>query len=295
MARTKALIVAGVVLSGCAAPSDDGAADPRSVAVYDVARDEFGKGDLRQALAKVNEALSLDGANADAAYLGGIIHLAFCAKDEASSDCRFDEAEKFMRVALDAKGEMRDARNVLGVVLVHQKRFDEAIEVLKPLTEDILYGSPEKSWGNLGWAYLEKGSVNDAVDALRRSVAAQPYFCVGNYRLGLAYEQKKEFQAAREALTRALETDRPGCKTLQEALDARARVAMRLGLVDQARADYESCAEVSKSNTVGTRCLAELQARGKAKPPEPSAPEPQPAPPEGGVPGPAPSTKPPTP
>lgn len=291
MARFRALIAAGFVVSGCAAQSDDGAADPRSVAVYDVARDEFGKGDLRQALAKVNESLSLDGANADAAYLGGIIHLAFCAKDEASSDCRFDEAEKFMRIALDAKGEMRDARNVLGVVLVHQKRYDEAIQVLKPLTEDILYGSPEKSWGNLGWAYLEKGSVDDAVDALRRSVAAQPYFCVGNYRLGLAYEKKKELQAAREALTRALETDRPGCKNLQEALDARARVAMRLGLADEARADYERCTEVSKSNPVGTRCAAELQALGKAKPPEPP-PTPPPVPPADAPPGPAPAPKP---
>ena len=33
---------------------------------------------------------------------------------------------------------MRDARNVLGVILVHEKKYDEAIGVLRPLTEDML-------------------------------------------------------------------------------------------------------------------------------------------------------------
>jgi Tfp pilus assembly protein PilF len=229
--------------------------DARSIAEYDLARDAFQRSRLREALAHVEEALSLDEDNAEAAYLGALILLGFCAGDAHSSDCRFDSAEKMARRALEANPEMRDAKNVLGVILVHQRRYDEAIAVLK----DILYASPEKSWGNLGWAYLLKGRNDEAIDALRRAVAAQPLFCVGQYRLGLAYEKRGELDLAREALTRAVETDQPECTRLQDAFDARARIAEKRGLVDDARADLERCREIDARTPVGQRCAAQLQ------------------------------------
>lgn len=234
------------------------ASEARSVAEYDLARDALQNGRLREALAHVEEALSLDEDNAEAAYLGAVILLGFCANDARSSDCRFDSAEKMARRALAANPQMRDAKNTLGVILVHQGRYDEAIAVLKPLTEDILYASPEKSWGNLGWAYLLKGSNDEAIDALRRAVAAQPLFCVGQYRLGLAYEKRGELDLAREAFTRAVETDQPECRRLQDAFDARARVAEKRGLVDEARADLERCREIAATTPVGQRCAAQL-------------------------------------
>ncbi|MDC0683219.1 tetratricopeptide repeat protein [Sorangium atrum] len=233
--------------------------DARSLAEYDLARDSFQRGRLREALAHVEEALSHDEDNAEASYLGALILLGFCAGDAHSSDCRFDSAEKMARRALEANPEMRDAKNALGVILVHQRRYDEAIAVLKPLTEDILYASPEKSWGNLGWAYLLKGRNDEAIDALRRAVAAQPLFCVGQYRLGLAYEKRGELDLAREALTKAVETDQPECTRLQDAFDARARIAEKRGLVDDARADLERCREIDATTPVGQRCAAQLQ------------------------------------
>ncbi|WP_437679448.1 tetratricopeptide repeat protein [Sorangium sp. So ce131] len=233
--------------------------ETRSLAEYDLARDAFQNGRLREALGHVEQALSLDDGNADAAYLGALVLLGFCANDVSSSDCRFESAEKMARRALEANPEMRDAKNVLGVILVHQRRYDEAIAVLKPLTEDILYASPEKSWGNLGWAYLLKGRNDEAIDALRRAVAAQPLFCVGQYRLGLAYEKRGELELAREAFTRAVETDQPECRRLQDAFDARARVAEKRGLLDEARADLERCREIAATTPVGQRCAAQLQ------------------------------------
>jgi len=232
--------------------------DAKARAEYDLGREAFEGGRLREALGHVQASLRIDETNPDAHYLGAVILLAFCAADETSSDCRFEEAERHLRAALDAAPDMRDAKNALGVILVHRKKYDEAVAVLKPLAEDILYGSPEQAWGNLGWAYLSRGSVDEAIDALRRSLAAQPMFCVGNYRLGLAYEKKGELELAREAFTKALETDKPQCQKLQEGFAARARVAAKLGQQDQAREDLERCRDVAPATVTGKRCVAEL-------------------------------------
>ena len=252
-------------LSGCFATASN-EPDPKSVAIYDVANDSFRKGQLREALSKVNEALDADRTNVDAAHLGALIHLAFCARDPQGSDCRFADAEKLAQRAVDNGPEFREAKNTLGVILIHEKKYDDAIGVLKPLAEDILYGSPQVSWGNLGWAYLEKGMLDEAIDALRRSVAAQPSFCVGNFRLGLAYEKKGQSKLGYDAFGRAVETERPGCKKIQEAWEGRGRIAKKLGLVEEARVAFSQCVELSKSSNIGVRCRGALQSLPHAAP-----------------------------
>lgn len=247
-----------LALGACAAASGKGD-EAQSLAAYDIARDDFQKGRLREALGHVDEALDHDSSNADAAYLGATIMIGFCAQDARSSDCRFDKAEKYARQAIDANPDMRDAKNMLGVILVHQRRFDEAIAVLQPLANDILYSSPEKSWGNLGWAYLQKGDADRAIDALRRAVAAQPMFCVGQYRLGLAYEKKQAYAAAREAFSKAVDNGAPECTRMQDAFDARARVAIKQGLREEARADLEKCRDIASMTITGQRCAAQLR------------------------------------
>lgn len=259
-----AMLTGLLLMPACGAATSGGAVSPdqQSNAEYDLARDAFSGGRLREALEHVENATKLNEENGDAAYLGAMIMLAFCALDEASSDCRFKEAEAFARKAIAAgqgKTGARDAKNALGVILVHEGRFDEAIEVLKPLSADILYTSPENAWGNLGWAYLMKGSADEAIDALRRAIAAQPLFCVGQYRLGLAYEKKEQLELAREALTKAVDTQRPECGKLQDAYEARARVAGKLGFRDQAKADLEKCRDISAVTRVGQKCAAQLR------------------------------------
>jgi len=235
------------------------AKDPQrqSTAEQDIATDLWlRRGQARQALEHALKAVELDEENADASHLVALIYLDFCRR--SANDCRLPEAEKYARLAINAKPDFREAKNTLGVVLIHQKRYDEAIAVLRPLAEDILYQTPENAWGNLGWAYLEKGALDPAVDALQRSVAAQPSFCVGNYRLGLAEEKKGAPARAAEAYTRAVETDHPSCKGLQDAFAGRARVLLRLGQKDEARKDLLHCAELDKATPAGRECAASL-------------------------------------
>jgi len=225
---------------------------------YDIARDLWlRRNSPREALDHGLKAVELNEENSDATHLVALLYMDFCSR--SSNECRLKEAERHARLALKARPDYREATNTLGVILIHQKRYADAIVVLKQLTEDILYQTPENAWGNLGWAQLEAGKLDAAIGSLRRSVAAQPLFCVGLYRLGLAHERQRDDKAAAEALTRALETQAPGCNALQDAYAARARVEARLGNGDSARTDLERCLELSRKNNVGKECASMLQ------------------------------------
>lgn len=260
------LLVAGTALGalGCKTTGGAGGADPerQSRAEHDVAADALAKGNLRMALAHAKKAAELDEDNADAHLLVATVYIAFCTY--SPDECRLGEAEKAARLAVKKKQGFREAQNTLGVILVHEKKYDDAIGVLRPLTEDMLYATPENAWGNLGWALLEKGDVDKAVDALRRSVAAQPDFCWGNTKLGLAYEKKGDLRAAQQALSKAIETNRPECSAFPDALEQRARILTKLGEGDSARADLERCSKVGAGSPSGLRCAASL---GKAPAP----------------------------
>jgi type IV pilus assembly protein PilF len=213
--------------------------------------------DPRGALAHAEKAIELNEQNSEAHHFVGLIYLSFCAV--STFECRPADAERATRRAIELKPDFREAKNTLGVILIQEEKYEEAIGVLKPLANDILYQTPWDAWGNLGLAYLKKGKQDEAIDALRRSVASQPKFCVGNYRLGLAYEKKGDLSAARDALSRALETNSPECQSLQDAFEARARVYSKSKNCDLAKGDLEKCKDISADSPAGQRCLASLK------------------------------------
>jgi Tfp pilus assembly protein PilF len=243
-------------LAGCAGSTPNSqAGDPNQMSrsEYDLARDIWLRQNRpRDALAHALKAAELDEHHAEASHLVALIYLDFCSRDP--EECRLSEAERYARAALEERSDFREARNTLGVVLIHENKLEEAIATLKPLSEDILYQTPENAWGNLGWAYLKAGRLDLAVDALRRSVAAQPLFCVGHYRLGLAYQRKGQPRLALQALDRALTTENPRCSRLQAAYAARARVYQSLGQTQQAGPDIERCIVLGTKTKEGRDC-----------------------------------------
>jgi Tfp pilus assembly protein PilF len=237
--------------------------DPRDARIahaeYELAADAFHRHRYRVALGHITHSIDLDADNPRANYLRAMTLLAFCVIDEGSPDCRYADAEHWTRRSLELDPELRDARNVLGVILVHRGKPREAVAVLRPLADDILYRSPEKAWGNLGWAHLEAGQTDLAIAALKRAVAAQPRFCVGHYRLGLAYEKKGEHVAARHALNRALTVAEGRCARMQDAFWARSRVFRALGETAALQEDLLRCHELGERTRVGRRCGRALQ------------------------------------
>jgi type IV pilus assembly protein PilF len=237
--------------------ANSGDTERQSEAEYDVARDLMTRHDRRSALGHAQKAVDLNDANADAQHLVALIYLDFCST--STLECRLGEAEKAARQAVKLRPDFREAQNTLAVTLIHEKKYDEAVAILDPLAHDILYQTPWDAWGNLGLAYLEKGKLEEAVTALKRSVTAEPRFCVGNYRLGLAFEKKGDLDAARQAFSQAVETNHPECQRLQDAFEARARVYSKSKNCELAKGDWEKCRDISPDSPAGLRCVASLK------------------------------------
>jgi type IV pilus assembly protein PilF len=252
-----------LMLLGCSSPqTTPGPAQDeqsQSIAEYDIARDLWlNRGQPREALDHVLKAIELDDENSDAQHLAALLYLDFCGR--GAQECRLPQAEKHARAALELKEDFREARNTLGVTLIHEQRYREAIDVLTPLARDMLYRTPENAWGNIGWAYLLEGSLPEAVSALQRSVAAQPDFCVGHFRLGQAHERMGNSAEALEAYSRALEAAGGRCQGLQEAYAGRARLLTSMNRAAEAESDLQTCVRLDKRTDAGRECLA-LQAR----------------------------------
>jgi type IV pilus assembly protein PilF len=250
-----------------AAATGPGAQSPerQSEAEYDLARDSFYKGQPRTALDHALKASSMDDQNAKALYFTSTIYLWFCSTDAGlrAPDCRLADADAYARRALKADDTFRDARNLLGQVLILEKKYDESIATLEPLTRDPAYTANYLAWGNLGWAQVLSGRIDAGIASLRNSIT-QPRFCVGDYRLGIAFEKKGDLVQAEKVLTDAVSVESPDCQNLQDAWEARARVRMKLGKIADGRADFQRCREISADSVTGKSCGSMLGSDGAA-------------------------------
>lgn len=252
----------------CAACSgkQKGAQNPerQSLAEYDLAVDTFHKGQPREALDHCLKAIELDDENAKALYFASAIYASFCdtVSGFSAPDCHLEEAEKYARLALKADGNFRDARNLLGQVLIHEKKYGEAIAMLDPLTKDAAYSDGYKAWGNLGWAQVLNGQLDAGIQSLRNSVT-EPKFCVGHYRLGVALEKKGSLPDAEASLSSAINVDHPACQNLQDAWEALGRVRERMNKVEDARKAYEKCRDISQETRTGKMCVERLRSLSK--------------------------------
>lgn len=255
------LLLPVAAVSACGGRANAPGVNPerQSDSEYDIARDFFEKGRPRVALDHCRRAIELNDQNAKALYFTSILYLSFCNGNLGFTDpdCRMADAEKYARSALKVDETHRDTKNLLGQILIDEKKYPEAITILEPLTKDPSFDSPYLAWGNLGWAQVMSGQVDPGIESLKKAIT-EPRFCVGHYHLGLAYERKGDLAAAEHSLTNALEVDMPECKNLQEAWEERAQVRMKLGKLPDARADYQKCRDISAETLAGKACVEAL-------------------------------------
>jgi type IV pilus assembly protein PilF len=255
-------LLLGVVVAACSGkgPSAPGVNPERQSDVeYAIARDYFEKGQPRLALEHCRKAIELNDQNARALYFTSAVYLFFCngKLQFADPDCRMNDAEKYARSALQVDPNFKEAKNLLGQILIDEKKYPEAITTLEPLTKDPSFESSFLAWGNLGWAQVLNGRLDQGIDSLKKAIT-EPRFCVGHYRLGVAYERKGDLTAAELSLTNALEVDAPECKNLQDAWQERALVRMKAGKPADARADFQKCRDISAETLAGKACVDAL-------------------------------------
>jgi Tfp pilus assembly protein PilF len=225
----------------------------QSDAEYDLAVDTYHKGEYRQALDHAIKAVELNDENAKANKFASELYVLFCDKGEdlTGPDCHIDQAERYARGAVKADPKFNDAKNTLGGVLLIEKKYKDAVELYQELVKDPTYEAMYLAWGNLGWAQVELGQLDDGIRSLKNSVT-EPRFCVGYYRLGVAYERKGSFAEADANYSQALGNE--ACQKLQDGYAARARVRMALKKAPDARADLEKCSEIARETKTGKAC-----------------------------------------
>jgi tetratricopeptide (TPR) repeat protein len=142
---------------------------------------------------------------------------------------------------------------MLGVVLMNQERYDDAVAELRTAATDIHNRAPFGAWGNLGWAYLEMGRHDDALAALRSAVQNQRAFCLGYFLMGRVHLAREDFGDAVAAFTNALEAD-GRCIGIQSAWRHRGEAYARLGQRDDAIRDFEECERLDERSEDGQAC-----------------------------------------
>ncbi len=250
--RSRGLLLAGLLLTGCGGgPSRE--AIERSERQFQLAEALRSEGNVPAAIEHLLQALKLDPDNWRARILLGYVYMERGDYRQAEAHLRQGIAV-LRRLHGPTGAAMAEARNVLGVALLHEGRLEEAIAVLRASARDVLNRSPHLAWGNLGLAYLEKGDQEAAERALRQAVRLQPRFCVGYFRLGRLRMAQRRWQEAEQAFTDAIEAD-PSCtKHYQEAWRRRAEVRARLGRRDEAIEDLERCIEMGPDTEHGRAC-----------------------------------------
>lgn len=213
----------------------------------------------RAAIVAWERAARLDPDNAEAhLYLGQVYGADLQMWDRAETELRRAVTLLQARAATEERDRstLAEARNTLGVVLVHRGRYDQAIAVFLQVTAEVTYNAQHLAWGNLGWAYQHKGDNTRAVEALQRAVTLQPGFCLGFSRLAQAQFDLGHYAQALQAVEHALDPAHEGCDRQQSAWLTRARLHLQLHQPDQAREAISRCVALSATTEDGRACAA---------------------------------------
>lgn len=268
--RQPGLAIAGIAASLCLTACPGGPSEEdlnRSRTEYDLGVGLYSENNIAGAFQHLQESIRLDPENVEAHTVLGTLHMLRGENDQAESHLRTAIATNERLGAAGLPALTPDAYNTLGVLYINAHRYEDAVTALRSATGDLMNRTPHLGWGNLGWVYYEMRDYPHSLEALQQAVRLQPQFCNGWFRMGQVFFAQGQltvdgqpggdpegFAHADEALTHALEVDRPECAALQDAWLLRGEARARLGRRDEAVQDFERCVELDANTEAGRTC-----------------------------------------
>ena len=150
--------------------------------------------------------------------------------------------EEHYKKAIRSDSSYSLARNNYAAFLFSQKRYDEAIDQLLEVVDDVEYEKRHAAFASLGQCYLAQGEREEARDAFFRSVRLLPQYYPSWIQLVGMSVDDKDFRAARSQLT---SYEKTGPKTLA-SLNYGLEISKALGN-QAAVADYSRQIEALKA------------------------------------------------
>ncbi|MEO1335406.1 MAG: tetratricopeptide repeat protein, partial [Myxococcota bacterium] len=231
------------------------AAAPRTVtAQLDLGNQQLAQGRWPEAIKAFGTALDEDGENFDALRGTGLAYLKLQ---------RYEEAERFYRLALDANPKSSLSRNELAVVYMEQRRCQEAVPLFEKVLEDIFYPTPEFAEHNLALAYACLGRTDEAISRLDKLVTKRPYFCLGYLTLSQLASKSRRPEATIRACDDFVHHCEQNEKIKQQVLPQQSAMCyLRKGLayaemgdVESARTSFERCQSLGGVRNECTKSL----------------------------------------
>tara|TARA_Y100001934_G_scaffold251036_1_gene313855 strand:- start:311 stop:1087 length:777 start_codon:yes stop_codon:yes gene_type:complete len=131
--------------------------------------DFLSKREWRQALGELRVAKNFDPKNPEIRY-----SLAFC---QFYGFQQSGPAEAELRAAIEMKPDYSEAHNLLGIVLNHVGRREEAIESFETALNDMLYKTPFFAAQNLAQTLVLMGREEEGMKRLRLALKGNPNLC----------------------------------------------------------------------------------------------------------------------
>lgn len=212
---------------------------------YKLAAGYFHAHSVDLAIRELMKSFRYDDNHADSRYLFGFI--LFGRK-------RHEEAVLNFKRALKRRPKFFAARNHLGVTYLELERWQDAIDVLKPLLKEATYTTPYLPYNNIGWAYMKLGQLDKAGKHLQMAVFVNPRFCQGHRNLGLLAEKRGD----RIGAQRHLESATTRCPKVATFHFSLANLYCRGGAAKKAEAAYQRCKAIAGASLLGKRCAARV-------------------------------------
>lgn len=122
-----------------------------------------------------------------------------------------DLSVKHFKKALKLKPDFPSAKNNLGTAYLKKSEWDAAIACFKPLTENLVYTTPQKPLVNLGWAYYNKKEFQlsekyykDALILYREGLVKDLDYILALRGLSLTYMATERYSEAVSHLEQAV-------------------------------------------------------------------------------------------